>query len=131
MTGMRKYYASRAIVSAALGVLLVLAGSKTWTGVLVGGLAFAWFLAAPHIGRYAVHPEAGAAALQRDERSQRINDAAARNGFVASMLAIGVVIILAVARSASDVPVSLFQWLLILGVVVYYASDFWMRRQQA
>jgi hypothetical protein len=70
-------------------------------------------------------------ALQRDERAQTINNAAGRNAFIVSMLAAAGVIIYAGARSLSSVPVSLFQWLLALGVLIYYASDFWLRRTQS
>jgi hypothetical protein len=131
MSGMKIYHLSRAVISAAFGGLFILAGSVWWQGVLAGGLAFAWFLVAPHIGRYAVHPERGVTALQRDERAQTINNAAGRNAFIVSMLAAAGVIIYAGARSLSSVPVSLFQWLLALGVLIYYASDFWLRRTQS
>jgi hypothetical protein len=91
MTGMKSYYVSRAIISIAFGVLFA-TGSTWWTGILVGTLAFAWFLLAPHIGRYSVHPEFGITALRRDEHTQVINDKAARNAFVISMLALGGII---------------------------------------
>ena len=131
MTGMKAYYLSRAVISAGFGLLFGLSGSPWWTAVLVGAAAFAWFLAAPHIGRYSVHPEFGVTALRRDERSQGINDKATRNAFVISMLAVGGMIAYYAAFPAIAVPVAALRWILILGAVVYYSSDFWLRRAQA
>ena len=128
MTGMRAYYISRAFISVALGLLLVLGGLPWWTGVAAAVLAFGWFLAAPRTGRYAVLPELGATALRRDERGAAINNAAARNAFVACMLAVAGIIAYAGAAALDGVPVAVLQWLLILGVAIYFASDVWFRR---
>jgi TRAP-type C4-dicarboxylate transport system permease large subunit len=127
MTGMKSYYVSRAIISVAFGALFA-AGSPWWTGILVGALAFAWFLLAPHIGRYSVHPEFGITALRRDERAQVINDKAARNAFVICMLVLGGMIIYFGTFAATSASIAVFKWLLILGVLIYYASDFWLRK---
>ena len=127
MTGMKSYYVSRAIISIAFGALFA-AGSTWWTGILVGALAFAWFLLAPHIGRYSVHPEFGITALRRDERAQAINDKAARNAFVISMLTLGGIIVYFGTFAVTSVPIAVFKWLLILGALIYYASDFWLRK---
>lgn len=128
ITGMKAYYLSRAVISIVFGVLFVLAGSAWWAGLLVAVAAFGWFLVAPRIGRYAVHPEAGVTALRRDERSQVINDKAARNAFIATMLALGGVLIYDASTGLASMPVAALEWLLILGVVVYYVSDVWLRR---
>jgi hypothetical protein len=127
MTGMKSYYVSRALISIAFGVLFA-ADSSWWTGILVGTLAFAWFLLAPHIGRYSVHPEFGITALRRDERAQVINDKAARNAFVISMLALGGIIVYFGIFALTSVPIAVFKWLLIIGVLIYYVSDFWLRK---
>jgi hypothetical protein len=127
MTGMKSYYVSRAIISIAFGALFA-TGSTWWTGILVGTLAFAWFLLAPHIGRYSVHPEFGITALRRDEHTQVINDKAARNAFVISMLALGGIIVYFGAFALTSVPTAVFKWLLILSVLIYYLSDFWLRK---
>lgn len=127
MIGMKSYYVSRAIISVAFGALFA-AGSTWWTGILVGALAFAWFLLAPHIGRYSVHPEFGITALRRDERAQAINDKAARNAFVISMLVLGGMIVYFGTFAVTSVPIAVFKWLLILGALIYYASDFWLRK---
>jgi hypothetical protein len=129
MTGMKAYYFSRAIISAAFGLLFALSGSPWWTAALVSAVAFAWFLVAPRIGRYSVHPEFGVTALRRDERAQVINDHAARNAFVICMLALGGLVIY--FGGAAVVSVGILRWILILGVAVYYVSDIWLRRVQA
>ncbi len=128
MTGMKSYYISRAVISILFGALFVLTGLSWWNGVLIGALAFGWFLLAPHIGRYSVHPEFGVTALRRDERSQVINDKAARNAFVACALALAGLSVYFEALTLTSVPIAVFRWLLILSVVVYFLSDFWLRK---
>ena len=130
MTGMKSYYVSRAIISMAFGILFA-TGSTWWTGILAAILAFAWFLLAPHIGRYSVHPEFGMTALRRDERAQVINDKAARNAFVISMLALAGAIVYFGTLAVTSVPTAVFKWVVILGIVVYYVSDFWLRKAQS
>ena len=88
MHGMAWYYSSRAILTILFACLLALAGMEWWMAILMGVIIFAFFLWAPHSGRYAVHPEFGVAALRRDERTQTINDKAARNAFVITAFAI-------------------------------------------
>jgi hypothetical protein len=131
MTGMKAYYVSRALLSIVFGAVFLLAGSAWWIALLVGVIAFAWFFIAPRIGRYAVHPEFGVTALRRDERSQGINDKAARNAFVVCMLAVAAVAIYYEALAAGSVPVDVVKWLLVLGAIAYYASDFLLRRAQS
>ncbi len=131
MQGMRAYYLSRAILSGAIGAFVLLAGAAWWIGVLVALVAFAFFWWAPRLGRYAVQPDKGAMALQRDERSRAINAAAGLNAFVISMLALGGVILYFGMLASRDVPVMVLEGLLILGAVVYYATDFWLRRTQS
>jgi hypothetical protein len=128
MSGMKAYYLSRAVLSILLGVLAVMTGWDWWIGLLVVALVFGWFLLAPRIGRYAVQPEAGVTALRRDERSQVINDKAARNAFVATALGMGGVLVYCGFTAVSSVPVAALGWLLIFGVGVYYVSDIWLRR---
>jgi hypothetical protein len=131
MTGMNAYYVSRGLIAVALGSILLLGGSPWWVSIGMGGLAMVWFLFAPRLGRYAVHPEHGVTALRRDERAEAINNAAARNAFVASMLALGAVIIYARVAAADAVAILVLEAILLIGVLVYDASDFWMRRAQS
>jgi len=128
MTGMRAYYSSRALISIAFGTLFVLTGSPWWMGLLMGALAFGFFLWAPHSGRYVVHPELGVTALRRDEQAQAINDRAARNAFVVMGLALAGLAIYYGSYVHANVPVTLLSYTLILGVAVYFISDLRLRR---
>lgn len=131
MSGMRSYYLSRLAIAAAFGALFVLTGSPVLLGVLVAALGFAWFLVAPRIGRYTVRPGSGAVALSLDERGRAIRDSAARNAFVVCMLALGAVILYFHAQALPSVPTDVLLWVLVLGALVYYVSDFWVRRAQS
>jgi heme A synthase len=128
MSGMSVYYVSRAAISAALGAVLALTGLEWWMAALLGAIVFAFFVWAPHSGRYAVHPELGITALRRDERTQGINDKAARNAFVVTMLAIAGIAIYFGSVAAVSVPIAMLKWTLVLGMLVYFVSDFVLRR---
>jgi cbb3-type cytochrome oxidase maturation protein len=128
MTGMTRYYVSRAVIAVVLASLFALTGSPWWAAVLMGGLALAFFLWAPHSGRYAVQPEHGATALRRDERTQAINDQAARNAFVVSMLILAGIAIYFGALAPALVPVTLLTLVLALGALTYFVSDALLRR---
>jgi len=95
---------------------------------LVGVIVFAYFLWAPHSGRYAVHPELGATALRRDERTQTINDKAARNAFVATILTVAGIAVYFGTIAPANVPVAILNLALVLGILTYFVSDFWLRR---
>jgi hypothetical protein len=131
MTGMKAYYLTRAIIAVTIGGILLAGGSPWWISIGIAGLVMIWFFVAPRLGRYAVHPEYGVTALRRDERAEAINNAAARNAFVVSMLAIGGVIIYVRAAASDGIPTTVLKAILLLGVLVYYASDFWLRRAQS
>ncbi len=128
MKGMSLYYLSRAIVSIVFAGVFYFSGSTWWMAILVGSIAFAWFLIAPHIGRYTVHPEFGIIALRRDEHSQQINDHAARNGFVILGIAVAILSIYFGTFLQTDIPARILNYALILGVVTYFATDFRLRK---
>jgi hypothetical protein len=128
MKGMSLYYLSRAIVSVIFGLMFHFSGSPWWTAVLIGGTALAWFLLAPHIGRYTVHPEFGVTALRRDEHSQQINDHAARNGFVVLGIAVAMLSMYFGTFLQTDIPARILNYALILGVITYFATDFRLRK---
>jgi uncharacterized membrane protein len=128
MKGMSLYYVSRAIVSIVFGMLFYTSGSPWWIAILIGLAAFAWFLWAPRSGRYAVHPELGVTALRRDERTQQINDHAARNGFVVLGITVAILSVYFGSVLQTDVPVHILNYALILGAVTYFASDFRLRK---
>jgi hypothetical protein len=125
---MTRYYISRAVVSIAFGGLFALTGSPWWVALLISAIAFGWFVYAPRSGRYAVHPELGVTALQRDEYTQAINDRSARNAFIVVMLAIASLSLYFGTRDSTQVPLQLLQWTLILGVLAYLISDLIQRR---
>lgn len=128
MTGKTRYYLSRAVLSAAFGSLFALGDGHWWTAALVGTLTFVFFLWAPHSGRYAVHFEYGVTALRRDERTQAINDQAARNAFIVTMLAAGGLVFYFGTIALADVPVHTLNLVLILGMLTYFATDIRLRR---
>lgn len=128
MTGLSRYYITRALISLAFGGLFALTGSPWWMAVLTGLIVFALFLWAPRSGRYAVHPELGVTALRRDERTQAINDKAARNGFVVTTLAIAMIAIYFGTITQTDVPILALHLALALAALTYFLSDFLLRR---
>jgi nitrogen fixation-related uncharacterized protein len=126
---MMPYYLSRTILSIAFGVLLFVTGLSLWKAVLIGVLILALFLWAPHSGRYSVHPEFGITALRRDERTQLINDKAARNAFIVSMLTIGALGAYVGLFGVINISIGVFI-VLIIGALSYYISDLWLRKSQ-
>jgi len=128
MTGMSRYYISRILVSVAFGGLFALTGSPWWMAVLTSIVLIALFLYAPHSGRYAVHPELGVMALQRDERTQTVTDRAARNAFVVTMLVIAGMMIYFGSTSIASVPIVALKLVLAVAALTYFLSDFWLRR---
>jgi len=125
---MLPYYLSRTILSAAIGLLLFVTGSTLWMVILISGLILAFFLWAPHSGRYSVHPELGVTALRRDERTQVINDKAARNAFIVSMLTVGAIAIYFGLFGAIYISISVFKIVLVIGGLTYIVSDLWLRK---
>ena len=124
------YYLSRAAFSILFGGIFLLSGSPLWEAALIGGSILALFLWAPHSGRYAVHPELGVSALRRDERTQVINDKAARNAFVTIMLLVCAASFYFSATSAA-ITSGVFRMLLTCGALAYFASDVWLRKFQS
>lgn len=122
------YYISRAVLSILLAGLLYLTGSQLWTSVLIGGILLVLFFLAPISGRYAVHPEFGITALRRDDFTKSVNDKAARNGFVASMLMAAGAAGYASIFGGGYISASVLMAIVLFGLLVYYISDFVLRR---
>ena len=125
---MKAYYISRILLSILFAAVLALFGMPWWTAVLIGLLLIGLFIWAPRSGRYLVRPENGVTALRRDERTQAINLRAGLNGFVGLMLTLGGVAIYYGVLNQSEVPASILSLLMGLGVVIYFITDFWMRK---
>jgi hypothetical protein len=128
MTSLYRYYLSRALISLAIGIVFALTGSPWWMAALAGVITFGFFLWAPRSGRYAVHPELGITALRRDERTQAINDQAARNAFIVTMLVVAAIAIYFGSIVRTDIPVGILDFSLALAALTYFLSDFWLRR---
>jgi hypothetical protein len=125
---MKNYYISRGVFAILFGILSYLISGSVLSAVLFAGVIMALFIYLPHSGRYKVKPENGITALRRDEWTERITQQSGRNAWVAVTLA-GAGIVFYYGRIApGDVPVNLLGLLLSFGMVVYFASDFWLRR---
>jgi hypothetical protein len=122
------YYLSRTALSIAFGFLLFLTGSPLLNSIMIGGLLIVLFLYAPHSGRYSVHPEFVLTPLRRDEHTQAINDAAARNAFVVSMLVISAVVIYLGSFGAVNISISIIKVVVAIGALTYFISDVWLRK---
>jgi len=122
------YYLSRIAISIAFGYLLFVMGSPILNSILIGGLLIAWFLYAPHSGRYSVHPEFGLTPLRRDEHTQMINNVAARNAFVVSMLTISALVIYFGSMGAVNISIGTIEIVVAIGALTYFISDFWLRK---
>jgi len=125
---MMKYYVSRLVVTAVAVALLVLAELPWWIAAVVGALMLGFFVWAPRGSRYVTRDKAGVAPLRRDERTQAVADKAGRNGFVALMLAAAAVAIYWGVVAETDVPGFVLYLLVALGWIVYFVSEFWLRR---
>jgi hypothetical protein len=128
MNGMTRYYVSRALISASLGGILAITGLEWWLAVIIGATIFAIFLWAPRSGRYAIHAKRGVTALQRDERTQMINDRAARNAFVITTFLIAALAVYFGSIDPGSVPVNALSFVLVVSALTYFASDLWLRR---
>lgn len=127
---MTRYYVSRILVAWIFAALFYMLGAEWWLALLIGVVLTAWFLYAPHSGRYQVDPQRGATALERDERSQWINDKAARNALALTGLALGGLnIYFGSIAGATCIPIEWTRWLLIAAVAVYVISDIVLRKR--
>jgi TRAP-type uncharacterized transport system fused permease subunit len=125
---LQSYYWTRLVGAAALCSLLILFGTPPSRAALMFVVLVGLIVWAPHSGRYLVRPDAGALALQRDERTKAISQQAARNGFVAVMLLLGAIGVVYGAVLRTDVPVDFVSLVLAIGAVTYFGSDAYLRR---
>lgn len=125
---MKRYYVSRGVVSIVFGGLFYLFSGSLLAGLLSAVLVFITFMYLPRSGRYKVFPHKGSTALRRDEWTQSINQRSGRNAWVIVTIGGGGLVLYYGLISPGDVPFVLLGGLLLLGVVTYYVSDYWMRR---
>jgi len=116
------------MISIVLGGLFALLGAQWWMAVLAGLLALAVFLYAPLSGRYSVQPDKGLTPLGRDEFARSVTDKAGRNAFAFMMIALAGLVIYSLLSARTVVPVNALSVVLALGVIVFFVSDYWMRR---
>jgi len=129
MSGLMRYYSSRALISAVLGIILYLGGLPWWIALLTAMLLLVMFVMLPRSGRYVVKPEQGISALRRDERSQQITNRAATIGFATVMIAVGALAVYFGVFHPGDVPANWLGLVVALGALSYFAADLWMRRK--
>jgi hypothetical protein len=125
---MKSYFLSRAVVSIVFGGLLYLVSGYTWVGLLAAVLAFGTFVFLSRSGRYRVNPQQGVTALRRDEWTQSINQRSGRTAWVVvTILGSGLVLYYGLL-APGNVPTGLLGGVLLIGLLTYYISDFWLRK---
>jgi hypothetical protein len=125
---MKLYYISRAVISIAFGGLLYLLSRSLLISVPVAALMLVTFMVLPRTGRYQVSPQKGVTALRRDEWTQSINQRSGLNAWVIVTIAGAGLVLYYGLISPGDVPTGLLGALLLLGLVTYYVSDYWLRK---
>ena len=125
---MAGYYVSRLIIAIVLGGLFALLGAQWWIAVLAGSLALAVFFYAPLSGRYTVQPDKSLTPLGRDEFSRSVTNKAGRNAFAFMIITLAGIIVYSQLSARIVVPVNALSVVVALGVVVFFVSDYWMRR---
>ena len=117
-----RYILTRALIAVGLGALV---GWKTywWSGVVVGVATLVFFIWAARSGRYMVDPDGGEAPMRLDERMRAIRDRAARNAFIALMLALAVLALYFGLLQPGDIPSQILTTVLALGFLTYFVSD--------
>ena len=125
---MKSYYMSRAVISIAFGGLVWLVSGYLLAGVLIAAVVFIMFLYLYRSGRNRIDPQKGISALRRDEWTQSINNRSGRNAWVVVAILGSSIVLYYGLLSPGDVPVSLLGGVLLIGLVTYYVSDYWMRK---
>jgi hypothetical protein len=95
---------------------------------IVGALALAFFVWAPHSGRYLVRQEGGITPLRNDEMSQSVRAKAAGIAFAVVIPALAALIIYNESATDTGVPTWALAIVLALGAITYAITDFWLRR---
>lgn len=128
MRNLLPYYVSRLILATLFGVLFAWAGQPWWLAALLAIAMAAFFVWAPHSGRYVVQPGGGIAPLRRDEQGEAIVRHSARNAFVACVLTLGAVGAYAALAGSALLDAGLLLLPLGAAALAYVATDLWLRR---
>ena len=129
MTGLRRYYVVRILISAAFAGVFYLGGLPWWMALLAAVFLIVIFLWLPRSGRYVVNNGGGASVLQRDERSQTIANRAGSIAFAVIMIAIGALAIYYGIIHPANVPVIWLNMVVALGALSYFLADIYYRRK--
>jgi hypothetical protein len=116
------YYASRAVLSAVLGLIFGLSISA-WVGVLTGLVAYAGFLWYAHNGRYLVDTRNPLFPLRRDDRGRAIRDRAVVIAVAVAGVTFALLSIVAWIQPRFDQAGSLA---IVLGIVSYFVVSTWL-----
>ncbi len=122
------YYLSRAILAAALGLYMSLAGLPWWAAAAAGALALGAFVWMARSGRYVTVSPGGVAPFRRDERTRHIADIAARAALAVGAAALAGVILYYHARGRQSVPLDVLSGVIAAGAATYGIADLWLRR---
>ncbi len=116
------YYASRAVLSAVLGLIVGLSTSA-WVGVLTGLVACAGFLWYAHSGRYLVDTRSPLFPLRRDDRGRSIRDRAVVIAVAVTGVTFALLSIAARVQPGFDQVGSVA---VALGIVSYFVVSTWL-----
>jgi len=125
---MQSYYISRGLIAILFGGLVYWFGGSILAGVLSAAAILAVFVYLPRSGRYRVNPEKGVSPMRRDEWSQNVNRRSGLYAWVVVTIAGSALVLYYGLISPGNVPLGMVGALLLLGVLTYYVSDFWLRR---
>jgi hypothetical protein len=117
------YYVSRGVLSALIGVVILLGGSPWWVALLIGILVFAGFLWYAHSGFYLVDPSQPLTPLRRDARGEAVRDRA-----VVISVVVGAAVYLALSLAGLALSLTLPPLSLAVpaAVIAYFVVSTWL-----
>jgi hypothetical protein len=119
------YYLSRAVLSAALGLVLSLGGLPWWAGASLGLATFLLFIWYAHSGRYLVDTSQPLTPLRRDERARNLRDRALRWAVVVGLLSFGLINL---AQLWLPLPPEVGALAVLAGVAAYFGVSWAVQR---
>ncbi len=126
---LRWYYVTRGLIVLAWVALMVLVGAR-FEIILLGVLAMgAFYLWLPHSGRYLIRTDKPLAPLQRDERERMIAWQAGSYAFAVLTALLTAAVLGAGLRRQGTLSVDLISVILGVGMTIWFAAAFWLRRK--